>query len=58
MYIAPLNHLCKKNSTLKDRNTKRLLSNIDDNGDINEKKIVSKHGWECSGWEFSGWEFS
>ena len=52
MYIAPLNHLCKKNSALKDRNTKRLLSNIDDNRDINEKKLFKNMGGNVQGGSF------
>ena len=58
MYIATLNHLCKKNSTLKDRNTKRLLSNIDDNGDNNEKKKMFKNmGGNVQGGNFLGGSF-
>ena len=52
MYIAPLNHLSKKNSTLKDRNTKRLLSNIDDNDDNYEKKLFKNMGGDVQGGNF------
>ena len=46
-------------STFKKELQNSLLSNINYNGDNNEKtKKIKKHGWEYSSWEFSGWEFS